>query len=54
MSSFLFSLFVKFYICIMLNIYVIVNSIFVKLIFFIKFSIYDKFMLSYYSKHGRL
>ena len=54
MSSFLFSFFVKFYIRIILNICVIVNSSFVKLIFFIKLSICDKFMLSYYLKHGRL
>ena len=38
----------------MLNISVIVNSLFVKLIFFIKFSIPDKFLLLYYLNYARI
>lgn len=50
----LFSVFVKYRICIILNISVIVNSLFVKLIFFIKFSISDKFLLLYYLNYARI
>ena len=50
----LFSVFVKFCIRIILNISVIVNSLFVKLIFFIKFSISDKFLLLYYLSYARI
>lgn len=51
-----FSFFVKFciHIRIILNKYVIVNNVFVKLIFFIKLSISDKFLLLYYLNYARI